>query len=378
MCYPPPGPRCSDHAHKELLHALKEVAREDDVNRKILLQLKVDEAQKNFYTTPRGQNELKREIALLSNSEDADSRIKSWELKRFLLEGEATRKEQLKSLTQTQNFKKTFVKDALNSRNKNDTATAIVFNAILEATSDIESNVHISKPNFIEFSKEDMTLRVLCLPEKFQTVWDRLHLEEGYLVSDNPLEEVDVPEFTKILNDNLTFDNLSSEQTITVRDWLIAKIKSLEIDVIATVDRRTEMVTFLDPANILDYYAVNFKLSKRLGGTAQYRKSIDALAQALQGTLFENAEIVEIKDSNNTLSKIVLLGVPIQPEVERSVGNIYLSWRESSESDTAGYYEVRTKHESKNYDLKVVLSKHDLTQISDDLSYFLDLITAKV
>ena len=367
MCYLPPGPRCSDHAHKELLHALKAVEVEKDVNKKIILHLKADEARKNFYTTPRGQNELKREIGALSGTKDEEERIKLWELKRNLLEGEDTRKKQLEAYNKTIDTRKTFVKDSLGTKNKNDIATAVVFNTILENAVDSNIDVHILKPNFIGLTANGRTAQILCLPEKFQTIWDSFRSENNELFSDNPLSDVNMNDFMGIFNTSLVYSKLSTEQVETIRSWVTAKLTHLEVDLIAAVDRRTEQVSFFTPTELLDYYSINFKLSKRLGGTTQYRQGAEFLKAQLDGTVFSEAEIKEVRNDKGVLLKTILLNAAPQPEHLRSVDGIYLSWKPNAESEQGGYYEVRSKHTSTRYNLKVVLSKQVFTQTVSSL-----------
>lgn len=66
MCYKYPGPRCSNHAQKELDKAketYKVALSTNDANLCIEARKELDLAQNNFYMTPKGQKELEARIA---------------------------------------------------------------------------------------------------------------------------------------------------------------------------------------------------------------------------------------------------------------------------------------------------------------------------
>lgn len=57
MCYPKPGPRCSSHSLKKV-QELKEQLENCEPEDKLSVEKKLRQAQKVFYSTPRGQKEL--------------------------------------------------------------------------------------------------------------------------------------------------------------------------------------------------------------------------------------------------------------------------------------------------------------------------------
>lgn len=379
MCYLPPGPRCSNHAYKELIHAQQAVEKATNVNTKLALQLRADEAQKNYYATPRGQNELKRDIGRFSGSSSDMDKTLLWNARRALLEGEALRAQQLKDFYSTVNSKQTVVKDILPSRNKNEVATAIAFNSVLKALEGLEVETHVREKNFITIQDGERTVTVFCLPEKYQDVWDVLKEDEnGGLFSASPEDNVDMNAFTSLLSESLVYESLSPEQNELVTSWIQARLRSKGIDLIATVDRRTENVAFFTPDELTEFYNIDFKLAKRLGGTTQYRKGVEALEGTLKETVFAEAEIVEVKDVDGKLQNTILLNVQKQPEIICSVPPVYLSWVEPKNEESEGYYVVRSKHMSTSFNVKVILEKRNPTLTFSSSDALMELFSANV
>lgn len=64
MCYPKPGPRCSNHAYNAMKQAYDNYEQEPDRStQKYDLYRKFQESQMEFYGTPKGQDWLNEQIA---------------------------------------------------------------------------------------------------------------------------------------------------------------------------------------------------------------------------------------------------------------------------------------------------------------------------
>lgn len=354
MCYPPPGPRCSSHANAEWLKTLAQLDKETDTNKRIRLQMKADEAYRAFNATPRGQNRLLREIGALSNDPEKKNELVKLSLQ--LRDGQLTRKNQIAAFLAVKNSKEDSIKTLLQTTNKQEQAVGIAFHVLMRVLPSEEAETaHIISSSIIEVGSS----KILCLPQKHQLLFGTIKEEEGgYLSSsDLPVELLDI------------FADFSESTTITpnyvpqLMDWLISKMKEQGILYFASVDVKTENVVFSKIDSLLDYYNVSFKQKRKLGGTSAYiHGASELLASAVQGTPFENCEITvaAVKDQKHTY----LLNTPYVEPYEVKTEFFHFTERKTSEGSR--FHEVRTRHQSSQYEIWVQLTRKSLVIASQD------------
>lgn len=362
MCYLPPGPRCSYHAAQELNRALVAVAHENDMSRRLFLQLKADEALQNYYATPRGQNDLRRRIGVLSGNSSPEAKAELNDLRRKQILGAETRKAQLNAYATSVAGRRSAVKSELPNRNKNDAVTAITYDAVLGVLDENAWDAHIERPNVINVVSESSKFSILCLPEKLQETWGLLKTgEDGELFLDQVYEDVNMSSLIKLLTTNLTWNMLSPEQASIAASWAEAYFAEQGIKFVSVVDRRTEQLLIIPIEDLFEYYAIGFKLSKRLGGTTDYKKDPTILKGTLEGTVFASGEVIQVKNERDTVQYTILTNVPQQPKDLCSVPPFFLSWQESGNEP---YYRVKSQHvTSSSWDVKAVLQRVERTTI---------------
>lgn len=354
MCYPPPGPRCSSHANAEWLKALALLDKETDINKRIRLQMKADEAYRAFNSTPRGQNRLLREIGALSN--DPEKKNELIKLSLQLRDGQLARKNQIAAFLAVKNSKENSIKTLLQTTNKQEQAVGIAFHVLMRIlpTSEAE-NAHILSSSVIEIDSS----KILCLPQKYQHLFGTIKEEEdGYLSSsDLPVDLLNI------------FADFAEPTTITpnyipqLMDWFVSEMKKQGILYFASVDVKTENVVFDRIDSLLDYYDVSYKQKSKLGGTSVYiHGATELLATAIQGTPFESCEITvaTVKDQKHTY----LLNTPyVEPEEVKSK---FFHFTEKKTSEGDRFHEVRTRHQSSQSEIFVHLSRKSLVIANQD------------
>lgn len=354
MCYPSPGPRCSSHANAEWLKALAILDKETDTNKLIRLQMKVDEAYRAFNSTPRGQNRLLREMGALSN--DPEKKNELIKLSLQLRDGQLTRKNQIAAFLAVKNSKESSIKSLLQTSNKQEQAVGIAFHVLMSALPSQEADkTHIISSNLIDTGSS----KILCLPQKYQSFFGSLKEEtDGYLSSS------DIP--VELLN---IFADFSEPSTITPNyipalvERFIAKMKEDGILHFASVDVKTENVIFASVDSLRDYYDVSFKQKKKLGGTSAYVHGATELLNAeILGTPFEGCEITVavVKNQKHTY----LLNTPYLEPDEIKSKVFYFTERKTPEGER--FHEVRTRHQSSQFDILIQLVRKSLVITSQD------------
>lgn len=348
MCYPPPGPRCSSHANTEWLKALALLEGEVDINNRIRLQIKADEAFRAFNATPRGQNRLLREISALGTDPENKDEIAKLSLQ--LRDGQLTRKNQLAAFLAVKNNKESSIKTLLRTKNKQEQAVGIAFHILMgllpEAVGD---DAHIISNNLIQIGD----FQILCLPQKHQRLFGTIKEEDGgYISSDNlPVELLDI------------FADFAEVATITpnhiplLMDWFISEMKSQKILFLASVDVKTENIVLNTIDSLLDHYNISFTQKKKLGGTSPYvHGETELLRESLVGTPLESCDItvVTVKAQKRTY----LLDTPfLEPEETSST---HFHFAEKQTSDGSRFHEVRTRHQSSQREILVKFSRKSL------------------
>jgi len=334
MCFPEPGPRCSYHAHKEYLVALKRYEDCLEPEKKLILGEILEEKTDVYYSTPRGQNFLRRE---------ADHNT-GYERDRYLLllsKAEKVREKQVQDYQSTIANKDSRFKDKTlelgRKVSKYGVAAGLTLLFIKEHLPD--SKARIVSKDTIELSPGRL---LLVLPPKYQGNWGRAK-QSGEVF------ETDSEVLAEVLNSSINLNDLSSHSLDNTIEWFSQVLTDSGYIGIASVNPTTQDVAIYDIHNLEDTYDFSLKLSKRLGGTTSYAGDVETVEKSLIGTVFGKGKVVQV----GPLKKTIVLGVPPQPKALCSVSDeFYLGWHAATEE---GYFEVRRKHISNTYDVVVKL-----------------------
>lgn len=354
MCYPPPGPRCSSHAHEEWLKHLNALEKETNTHKRIRLQMKVDESFRAFTATPRGQNRLIREMGALANEPENTETLAKLSLQ--LRDGQLTRKNQIAAFQASKNSKEDSIKELLQTSNKQEQAVGIAFHVLMQHLPEKDAdNAHIGKDNCIEIGET----KILCLPQKHQRLFGTMREEEdGYLSSsDLPIEALDA------LADFADPTLITPNHIAKLSTELVSSFKANGIHYYASVDVKTEKVIFGNIDNLLEHYSISFKQKRKLGGTYPYiHGETDELQEALYGTMFEKCLIATatVKEQKRTY----LLDTPYAEGNSLRIGRFYLA--EQVTADGSRFHEVRIRHQSSQYEVNAVLVRKLLVIASFD------------
>lgn len=348
MCYPPPGPRCSSHANQEWLKAVAALDKEEDNNKKILLQSKADEALRAFYSTPRGQNRLLREIGALQSSHENQNEITKLSLQ--LRDGQLTRKNQIAAFNAVKNSKESSIKELLPTTNKQEQAVGIAFHVLMRLLPEEEGdNVHIDKNNLIQLG----SAKILCLPQKHQRVLGAYRQEEdGYLSS-----EEFPPDLLDVLSGFAEPELITPNYLPLLSKWVLDELQSQGIQFLASVDVKTEKVVFDRIENLFEHYSISFTQKKKLGGTSPYiHGETDFLKEILDGTPLSSSKVVVTTIKNQ--KRTYLLETPIVNVEE--LHSPYFHFSENKTPEGERFYEVRVKHQSSQFEVLTRLTRKTL------------------
>lgn len=378
MCYLPPGPRCSHHAHQGLVKAERAANAEKDINRKLLLQEKVTQAQKVFYSTPRGQTELSRSIALLTTeAKTDDSKLSELTaLKISLRDGEITRTNQLAAYAVFKEKKESNVKEALQTGSKQELAVGITFQHLMsEFEKTYQINAHIIQKDLIKVqnsSKKEL-FKIVCIQQKYQTILDVAQIENsGLSFIEKQPSSVDVDAVQKALQAYDTFTSIPPETATMLQNWVIDKFIEKNILFISSVDVRTENVKLYPIENLFKIYDLNFKKKKKLGGTSAYRfgKTVE-LQEELKNTIFHKADIKQV--ITGVHKQTYLMNAPIATKTDTHTEHFFFAVHYAEAGEP--YYEVRVRHISTQFNIFLslnrtnkVLSTTNLTEIKSVLT----------
>lgn len=335
MCVPSPGPRCSYHAHKEYLVALQKFEAATTADTKLVAGNILKAKSEVFYSTPRGQNFLRREA-------DANEGLKRTEFLNLLRQAEETRASQLHAFQQMVERKDSSFKDKTLQEGKKFSryvsATALTVLFLKERNANLEVKI-VDKQTVLVNNK----IKVLVLPSKHQNVWGETTLNgEKY--------ETESKKMQTVLNSSILLINLDEQKTVTAYDWFEKQIISAGYNMVASVNVHTQDVVIMPVEKIRDTYSLSLKLAKRLGGTTYSLGEVEAIEKLLPNTLFSEGKVVELANRKKT----VITGVPPQPKHDCILNAEYfLSWRQNVEGE--GYFEVRKRHISKAYNIVVKL-----------------------
>lgn len=336
MCYPAPGPRCSNHAYKEYVDAKQKYELCTDANEKIILGLKFKDKEEAYHTTPRGQNELRRQA-------DASTGLERDKLLLLKQAGEALRKTQLQDYENTRARKSDSLKQKGEAKDvkfgRYDSAVGIASLYVLSQFP--ESEIHVSSKDTLSVNEK----KILVLPLKYQNIWEKVEeVEKGFLSENSKLKD--------ILDSTSSHSDLSDANKQKLFSWFVDKLKEENYIGFAAVNTRTEDVAILPLDRLQDTYEIDMKLSKKLGGTTFYTGNLFVIEELIVGTKFEEGKVLAI----DSPKKVVIYNVSPQAKHFGFLSpEIYLGWHKPTDDRSEGYYEVRKRHQSKNYNVIIKL-----------------------
>lgn len=335
MCFPSPGPRCSYHAHKEYIVALQRYENCLNVKEKISLGKILEDKKESYYSTPRGQNLLRR---------NADSHT-GLERDRFLAEmklGEQLRQKQMNDYQNMLVNKNTSFKDKRKENNfklsKYGEAAGLTLLFLKENYSNSEASI-LSRDTILLGNGK----KLLVLPSTYQSTWAVAELEnDQYTTSSLVLDT--------ILNSSINLRDLSGEAQVNTFDWFTHTLEENDYVGVASVNSGTQDVAIFEVKDLSSVYEPSLKLAKRLGGTTNYFGDKSVIEGLTKGTVFEQGSILYVED----LKKTIIINVaPQSKELCQLSADFFLGWRNTSEG---GYFEVRRKHLSKKFDVNLQLT----------------------
>ena len=345
MCYPPPGPRCSNHAYREFLEATRKFLDCDDPSLKIMLGDRMEQKKAVYDSTPRGQKELAAEIATKPEGLEKEA------LKLRLRVGIKKREEQLNAYSVTvenkgNNFNE-YMRLKKTEYKKGRYQDACGLASIFLAKKYPERTFNITDVKTI-VSEGDT---ILVLPEKYVHPWGEAKHNNGYFAEDKTLE--------KILNKSFNPFNPTVEQKQLMMDWFVKELEKKRYTSVAVVNRRTEDVAVVDVKEITNLFDIKFRLKTKTGGSTAYRGEETEIAELLEGSVFEGATIEKVKG----IRKTVLVGPELYPKEYFNLSKeVYVSPRYME--DGSLYYEVRRRHVSDTVTVSVILELKKLLTVT--------------
>ena len=336
MCYPTPGPRCSDHAEREYVEAEKLFSRSIDPTEKILLGVRLREKQEIFETTPRGQNDLRR-------AADAATGLAREELLLRMEKGRLTREQQLKDYHYAVKNKDTSYMDYMAEKgyHSGKYLDAVGITGLFLGSQ--YPDTHFLVDDFHTLVSDE--LKVFVVPEKHQQKWGTCVFKEtvGFTTDDVLLE--------KVFRGSFDVSNPSPDNQIIIMAWFKNVLKSKGYTHVASVNRVTQNVLVFPTDELEKMYTVKLKMRRRLGGSTNFVGGIEDVKFLLAGTVFEDGEVLQPKGTRKT----VVYGVLPQAKEDCNLNEeLYLSWRDAFEGED-GYFEVRRRHLSNNFNITVCL-----------------------
>ena len=335
MCYPAPGPRCSFHANKEYVEALQKYENSHDAAEKMILGDRLQEKREVFESTPRGQNGLRREA-------DAVTGLAREQLLLKLRKAESIRKQQLEDYARVVVRKDTTFNEVMNEKglqlSRYEFSCGIAMLSLGKEFPDVE--FHIQD----EYTLTSDKGKFLVLPEKYQAKWVSVTKnDDKFIHFDKRLQET--------LNNSINLVELTEKHQQLTWTWFVDTLKTNGYIGFISVNRRTQDTIISTFDKIEDLYEISLKAKKRLGGTSDYRGSVKEIEELIKNTVFSSGKVVQ----DIRINKTILYGVPPQAKNACFLSEtIYLGWHKGvQESD--GYYEVRKRHQSDNYDIHVCL-----------------------
>ncbi len=337
MCYPPPGPRCSNHAYKEYIDIAAKFEACTDPSMKLILADRVEEKKAVYESTPKGQRELEREI-------HATTGLEQEQLKMRLILGKEKRQRQLEMLRFAQENKAGKYSDYMSEnhtgyrKGRYQDACGI---AAVYLSQKFKDRTFVATDTKTLATEGDT---ILVLPEKYSHAWgEATHGEAGYISSDVELQS--------ILNRSFNPLNPTIRQEKEMMEWFIKELKENRYTSVASVNRLTEDTVVFPIEQLENFYHIKFRLKRKVGGSTVYTGDIASIEELLTGTPFEGSEVVRperVKQTVVSYNKVL-------PRKDTNLNEeLYLAVRTTLDGNI--YYEVRRRHMSSKYAVSVVLT----------------------
>jgi len=351
------------------MRALRAVDQEKSISKKLLLQERVEAAQKAYNATPRGQHALSNDIAHL-NREVASHPERLSELNDMKLaysEGRIARKDQLLAYLVSQEKRNSTVKEVLQTGNKQKQAIGIAFNTIIShlGKNYDSMDAHIVDDSVIavEGVKADSAVNILVLHQKYQNDFALLKSTENVQALTGEGVEDD-QEVASVLSKYNSYTSIPPEIEDTLFTWIVEVFGKRNVHLVANVDVRTEEVRFFQVDKLTEYYDFGFKLKPKYGGTSVYRHgSTDELQITLKNSVFSDATIHTAKVSG--ITHTYLVDAPLSSAKEQQVGNFYFASKRTEKGEL--YYEVRTRHVPSQMRVLITLSRKNYVVTETDV-----------
>lgn len=359
MCYPPPGPRCSAHAHKAYNLAVRALERETKPERKLALSSKVEETLAVFDTTPRGQHWLMNEIMDVQRNVDLAGEERLALLRLRYRKAVSTRNNQLDvyyAIKDKQKENQERPKELYQTGNKQSLAAHLFSHA---AATNFYVETHFESMFQVtvdDIYQENNTTNVLPIPEKQQRIYGTTENLPAHIISIAEQHPHTVFNYES-----------STKEASLLTEWLHdTHTTHFNVDMFAACDTKTGSVELHDIRQLLQHYDVTLKLKPKRGGTNPWVNDSAHLMSLLKGTPYsEGTMIRNIEADDGTIIKgTFLLNVPYVPADERKVEGVFLSERKIG---NVVYYEVRKPHNSSKMNLFVALKRQNAALLNTNI-----------
>lgn len=342
MCLPEPGPRCSYHAYKKYVAAVSMHSQAVTNASKEYYKSLMDDRRKIYESTPKGQNELKREIMF------AESDAAKLAASEKLQAGQALREKQMHDYMLVEIRRDRMFKgdeSASGFSRKLETAAVAMYSfaeGFADETSEVVNETCLQTKIgkfFVMGAKATVPLftHKNGTNDSLEGIVDRLPA--------NFWSDVNIPEKSELLS--IWFSDLQAKGFVGV----------------SVVNLNTSDVAFLDFDDADKILSAQFKLKQKLSGTTKWvrgKKLVMQTFSSLEG--FEDAVFTE--DS----SGVVVKGTGYIMKALRTQGDMFLS--ENKGPDGEIFYVVRRRHNPSSVTVNARLKPRTLAftaNISDSL-----------
>lgn len=342
MCLPEPGPRCSHHAYKSYVKAISAHTKASTPEEKERTKVALERKTRIYDSTPKGQNELKRSLMYSESPE-----VKA-DAQRRLTAGEKLREKQMHDYLIVK-IRKNRMFDGEDSQEKlsrkMETVAVAMYSfadGFSDGTSEVVNETTLKTKLgkfFVIGSKATIPLFV------FDNTYDDSISNVVSTVPETHWAKLETPDTSLLMN-----------------QWFSA-LKNEGYVGIAVVNINTSEVAFLDFADTLKVFDIQFKLKKKLGGTTKWVRGKDSVVAAF-GHLDEFKNAIYTTGPNG----LTVSGIGYIMKNERTQGEIFLSEVKDEENNFA--YIVRRRHNSNKSTVNALLRPKTLAfsaSISDSL-----------
>lgn len=343
MCYPYPGPRCSAHAHSDWLTALQRYENEQDPDRKLSLKEDLEAKQATFDSTPRGQNNLRREQAESQNKEQQSQLYARIVAGKELRDSQMAAYYAIKDDLYTDDAPQKEILAQNNISGRYALAAAVAYERILDILDGVEAEAHlISKDTITVTLPNQEPYKILVLPTKYQAAWKQA-------TQNNPgLYETGDPQLDDILSSSRRYTNLGADDKERINGWAVNHLEAEGYKLVALTHPAGKDITFISTQELPKFTNAELKLRKRFSGTTPYAGSEETIKEAITGTVFETGSLVTLPSSK----RILITGVPPQSKETCKLGSLWMSYKET---ETESWFEVRVSAPITRYDVHLLI-----------------------